>query len=621
MAGRKKSVASTTPTREGHHDDTEASKATKRRTSVREDDIPIPPAKRLKKGPVKNVHKSKPEDEFGEEDVRVHDGEEDERVEKGEEAVRVPVESSRAPVKSTRAPVESKRVTRAASKRPDKEPVDKGAGGAKKSAGGSKSIVKPTGKSSAKSTSSKPKKTISKAPDKGKGKKGDEPREERNNTVLKKPKILKQFDIRRILAERDVGKERFYNVDWYPSWVKAKTVRKPNIDDWETTRERYTLQWDHDTVYRIANPSGDTSDEMIRQLLESVLQMYQTYMNKPPNEIAGELFQHDDWEFYSPKDRKAAIQAAADADDDHPTITAAEVMQHTYIEAWNNTTDKPGSSHARRYGNIRVQFAGEIDEEATSHRIQPEKGMRTVEFIDPIFADGLWDPEYMDVANWNVNGTDKSQAGMHLDVLQPLIANLVTQCPYLLKKPWPLIFISLFYWDSEIKDLLDDSDFEFELVGATEDPNRWALRIRDTMIYTFMRDCEWEMRCMDEVNETFVQAQDFIEGALASTRSAPDSDGGDNGEGPSAAHARKGSGGGGSGASSSRKGPSGSGDGPSGPGEDKGKGTAKAENSDKGEISSGSSRKKGFSTKAVEAYEKDEAQDDWETSTEEEETL
>ncbi|KZM20587.1 uncharacterized protein EKO05_0010921 [Ascochyta rabiei] len=552
----------------GDHGFTEASTATKRRTSAHGGAIRAPPAKRLMKGTAKKVHKSKPEDEIEEEDVRMHGSDDNEHVEEEEEPVRVPDKS--------------KRTTRAASKRSDKETIDKGAGGTEKSTSGSKRTAKPTSKSSTKATSSASRKDTRKAPAKGKGKKGDEPREQKNKDELKKPKIPRQFDIRRILAQRDVGKERFYNVDWYPSWVKARTVRRPNIEDWEKNVERYTFQWKHDTVYKIGNPSNDTSSEMARQFIESVLMMYQTYMNRAPSEVAAELFEHDEWEFCRPKDRDAAIEAAADAEDDHPTMTAAEVMQHTFIEAWNEKTETPGSSHARRYGKIRVQFAGEIDEKATSHRFQPEEGMRTVDFVEPIFAHGLWDSEYMDVVNWDIHGTDESQASFHLDVLQPLVANLVTQCPYLLKKTWPLMFISLFYWDSEIKHLLADSDFGFELVGAWKDPDRWACRIRDTLIYTYMNECEWEMRCMDEVNQTFVEAQDLIEGYLAIARGARDRDDGDDEERPSAAHAEKGT-------ASDRSGASGS-----------------------GEESTHS--RKGFRARTENASEKDEAEDSWETS-------
>ncbi|KAF9694184.1 hypothetical protein EKO04_008013 [Ascochyta lentis] len=486
-----------------------------------EEPPPKRPATRKTKAIAKTTKRSIPEDE-AEEDDHMRDGEDEEEREEEGETVRVPAKRKRA--------------TRSTVKKPDKEAVDKGAAGTKKSAGGSKPAAKVTAKSSAKATSSKAKKATSKAPQKGKGKgKKDEQPKNRSKAQLRKPKITAQFDVRRILAQRDVGDESFYQVDWYPSWVKAKAVRQPNIDDWEGNEAR-TFQWGEDTVYKVGNPTSDTSPDMARQVLESVLEKYQTYMNQPPAEVATDLFEHDDWEFFSNEDHNDAVQAAADADDHHPEITAAEVMQHTFIEAWNEMSESPDSSPARRYGNIRVQFTGEIDEQATSHLFQPEEGITTVELIAPIFAEALWDDDYMKVSSWDVQGTDTSQAPAHLNVLQPLVADLVTQCPYLLKKPWPLMFISLFHWDVEIKMLLADSDFVFELQGAAGDPNCWSERMRDLLMYTYVDECDWEMRCMDEVNESFVQAQEFIEGSLQIARRTAGS-GGDGGgdEGPSAA--------------------------------------------------------------------------------------
>lgn len=361
-----------------------------------------------------------------------------------------------------------------------------------------------------------------------KGKKDNDPLNNRSRAKLEAPKVPRAFDIRRILAQRKVGTETFYNVDWFPCWVKARSVQKPVIDEWnangpksngaESINDR-TLEWGHDTVYRVDNPTSDDSPEHARVMMEGVFQKYTEYMNRTGADLAMELFKKDDWEFLDPSEQKKAVKAATQAGSPHPSITAAEVMQRIFVVEHDRVrTNRTKAS--RHYDRILVQYTGEIDKEATSYQYQPQEGMAATGFIDAIFEPEFWNTTYMDATTWDASDVE----GMRnrLVTLQDLTASLVNNCPYLLQHAWPLMFISLFHWEDEVKTLIAKSDFKFDLVGEHADPTRWAMRVRDELIYTYMDECEWEMRCADEIATSFAAAQDTIQSMLDEAKSASD---------------------------------------------------------------------------------------------------
>lgn len=424
------------------------------------------------------------------------------------------------------------RQTRGALKKAGTETANEAAGDKKTSKADGKKTSKATGKTT-RGSATQGGKTAPAAPtrratkstsrkNKGKG------REEDNilgpsTSRIEKPKIPKTFPIRRILAQRNVGGETFYTVDWYPSWVKASTVRTALIDEWNDNAA-HTIQWGHDTVYKVDNPTSDTSAEHVRQLIEGVLVKYTAFMARAPEDIAAELFQHDDWEFLDDEQLSLAIDAGDTAGSPHPTISAAEVLQRTFIEAHHHASGTPGSSTTHRFGHILVQYTGAIDEAAPSPTPQPSAGISAYDATAPLFAPELHDSSIMDFTTWDASNAAEIRA--RLIMLHDRVADLVTQCPYLLTHTWPLLFISLFFWDDEVQDLIAYSDFEIDL-GGGGDAGPWALRVRDAMLYTYKDKCDWEMRCVDEVAESFVQAQGWIQGELDQARGAPGSDDGD----------------------------------------------------------------------------------------------
>ncbi|KAF1348372.1 hypothetical protein EJ07DRAFT_160087 [Lizonia empirigonia] len=424
------------------------------------------------------------------------------------------------------------RLTRGALKKAGNEPGNEAAGEKKTSKANGKKNSKATGKTTRGSASAGAKtaptastrratKSTSRN-NKGKGRKEDDilgP----STSRIEKPKIPKTFPIRRILAQRNVGGETFYTVDWYPSWVKASTVRTALIDEWNDNTA-HTIQWGHDTVYKVDNPTSDTSAEHVRQLIEGVLVKYTAFMARAPEDIAAELFQHDDWEFLNDEQLSLAINAGDTAGSPHPTISAAEVLQRTFIEAHHHASGAPGSSTTHRFGHILVQYTGAIDEAAPSPTPQPSTGISAYDATAPLFAPELHDPSIMDFTTWDASNAAEIRA--RLIMLHDRVADLVTQSPYLLTHTWPLLFISLFFWDDEVQDLIAYSDFEVDL-GGSADAGPWALRVRDVMLYTYKDECDWEMRCVDEVAESFVQAQGWIQGELDRARGAPGSDCGD----------------------------------------------------------------------------------------------
>ena len=333
--------------------------------------------------------------------------------------------------------------------------------------------------------------------------------------------ISNKYSIRRILAQSNVDEDTFYLVDWYPTWIEAEKVRRKEIRESNDNETPHTTQWGRRTVYKTKNPTSDDEGPLVRQLMESVLMVYQEYIDPNTDKtdrrvdlVAQELFRDDEWDFFSDTNNLAEYLTVASANRTN-NITAAEIMRHTFLKAWNHRRGRAESSPDHRFGNVLVQYNGEIDEKATSHQLQPADGMTTVDFIAPIFAKELWDQQYMNVSNWDVNGTDPTQVHHHVDTLKTAVNNLIENCPYLLVHTWPLAFISLFYWGTELRDRITNfSDFDFELLGGNDDPDGWQLRAQNQIIYTYLDECEWENRCMDEVWQNFLAAQLFIHDQL-----------------------------------------------------------------------------------------------------------
>ena len=146
----------------------------------------------------------------------------------------------------------------------------------------------------------------------------------RNKSQLKKP-VADEYRIGRILAEQFFGSrgknERFFLVDWVPSCVKhtknSSSVRAEKIADrdehWDNN---HSTHWGHDTVLRVENPTSDDSGPMFRQMIDSILQQYETYMsgdlhiNESLEAHVAEIFSQDEWDFLNPTEEQKVMQAA-----------------------------------------------------------------------------------------------------------------------------------------------------------------------------------------------------------------------------------------------------------------------------------------------------------------------
>ncbi|KAJ8114530.1 hypothetical protein OPT61_g3608 [Boeremia exigua] len=256
-------------------------------------------------------------------------------------------------------------------------------------------------------------------------------------------------------------------------------------------------------------------------MLESVFMMFREYMDPSTSNtdwtverLAEDLFRNDDW-----KDIHGAFPQG-------PPLR--QVIRDSFIGAWNHHKSGANSGAYAQYSHRLVHFNGELDRYARSHQYQPDAGKSVGSFIDPLFAEELWDPQIMDIGNWD--SADETQIASNIRSLAEPIARLVQHCPYLMERSWPLAFISLFYWDTQIKDLVAESEFDWELLDDGDDrhPTSWASRVQDRIIYTYLDECEWENRCMDEVWTTYVETQLLIARHLESGSSNdPDEHGND----------------------------------------------------------------------------------------------
>lgn len=343
------------------------------------------------------------------------------------------------------------------------------------------------------------------------------------NSPPEKPDISDKYTVRRVLAQRDVGGKSFYLVDWFPSWVPAPSVRKKEVEEWTDNKADHTLQWGHDTVYKAKNPTSDDEGPLIQQVIESVLLMYSEYMDPATSttgrsiaQLAEELFKDDDWTHHEDSASHSELIMAYNNMDRPSTPPAAEVMRQTFLEAFEYHRSGTTSPFEPVYRNVRIQYNGEIDPRATSHAIQPASGLPILTYITPLFAAALWDPQTMRPETWAPDETP-SQPHAYLSSLKHAVNALVDHCPFLLSLPWPLAFVSLFYWGDELqRRITEHSPFDFQLSGDDDDGaesggnQSWEATAQDTIAYTYLDECGWENRCVDEVWSSFVAAQVWV---------------------------------------------------------------------------------------------------------------
>jgi hypothetical protein len=373
------------------------------------------------------------------------------------------------------------------------------------------------------------------------------PRDRAAGKSVKAPDDRKNPKGRRILAQRTVGGQDWYLLDWFPIWVKKQRVVGDLLETWTGYEAPHKWDWGHDRVYHLKNPTSDDSGELMRTLLESVLQMYVEYMDARSHingieTLANDLFDNDeDWEILDTDDNSSTFAEAMSNDapsENQPS--AAEILRRTFRNAWHH---RPGGESEEPepeylYGDVLVTYNGWLDDKSPDNQFQPENGVTVRSLIEHMFHPMLWNEEYMNVAKWDAeraDGTKRSvdEVNEHIRKLSVTLSRVVRDCPFMLKKPWPLMLIALFWWEEELRTLIHTGDFQFTLRNADEANettdydswnDSWEWRTADKIIYTYIDECDWEWRCMDEVWTTFLEAQKFIRASVKAANSPADND-------------------------------------------------------------------------------------------------
>lgn len=338
------------------------------------------------------------------------------------------------------------------------------------------------------------------------------------NTSHKKPYTSNNYVIRRILAQRSVDEKKekiFYKVDWFPTWVSAAAPairRRPEVvQEWDQNTAAHTIRWGHDTVYKVLNPTSDDESALVRQVIDTVLEKYTAYMSpdtsttgRTAESLAADLFIDTDWTFPDDSANDAELRFAHADTESIDLPSAAEVLRASFVGTHTHHSANPEDPLLLPYRNVRILFAGTAADEDQSP-------LTVASCITPLFAPALHDPQIMTVATW-----DAAKMQQQTSVLRPAVEELIRHCPFLLTprpgNAWPLALISLFFWGDEVTDKVTEDLSVFEAEGEDEKGQTWKGNVRDLIVYTYLEENEWEMRCMDELWTSFTVAQDFIQG-------------------------------------------------------------------------------------------------------------
>ena len=96
--------------------------------------------------------------------------------------------------------------------------------------------------------------------------------------------------------------------------------------------------------------------------------------------------------------------------------------------------------------------------------MQPENGVTVRPLIEPMFDPILWTEDYMDAQKWDARRDDNTTptadgVDNHIRQIGDVLARVVLSCPFLLRKPWPMMFVTLFRCNKELRDLINSGDF------------------------------------------------------------------------------------------------------------------------------------------------------------------
>ncbi|KAH6611848.1 hypothetical protein C7974DRAFT_445753 [Boeremia exigua] len=238
--------------------------------------------------------------------------------------------------------------------------------------------------------------------------------------------------------------------------------------------------------------------------------MYWNFMNpglenkgRTVETLAAELFQQDEWEIYDGAANSAKYKKFARKNETNWTISAAGLMQRIFIECSRHGVNGHLDILQSTYKDILVQYNGKIDDRSTVHQLQPPEGKAAREFIEPIFDRRVWGVNL-------VEGSSKAMDTWEKMRVVDGAENLARNCPYLFRHPWPLAFISLCCRHYTMKNVLGNPGDCFNLTDSQEGQKAladWKDRARKQIMNTYLDECEWDRRSVNEVWRTFLEAQ------------------------------------------------------------------------------------------------------------------
>ncbi|KAF1843252.1 uncharacterized protein K460DRAFT_432834 [Cucurbitaria berberidis CBS 394.84] len=308
-----------------------------------------------------------------------------------------------------------------------------------------------------------------------------------------------KYPIRRFLAQRTARDGTVqYLVDWQPGWESQDNLEGAHVQakDWEEVKqEKQTIQFNGATVMKCTNQTEDNSPENVKLMVLTVVNKFKKYMAKDAATLARELFRDDDWVFGSTRHDEDAATLATQQRDSKPS--AAEVLRRTYLEmrALGQHEFVQADLH---YGAIKVRYIGQVDTSIKSNRdrlMKTRSASTVLQYLFPLFDREL---STMSPSTWKNETTHK-----YAVPISRAVERFATHTPYLLTQIWPLFLTRLFFTSDNLTKL-------FKKV-AIELRDEWADATRDILMNTYHAECDWEMRPMDCVERTYLQARDDMQ--------------------------------------------------------------------------------------------------------------
>ena len=198
----------------------------------------------------------------------------------------------------------------------------------------------------------------------------------------------------------------------------------------------------------------------------------------------------------------------------------SHLRRTAYLKQGKNTATKQTP-----FQNVLVQYTGGIHIAPPFTQAQPARpslpapqpglGTSPYRFVDMLFDDMFQAAEFMLVDRSDaVRHSDREKDKVHtrLGPLRDAVRGLLERCSFLLRKPWPLMFVSLFFDAAEIRGIMARGDVEFDIPEPTRRDPGWEAHARDVFLWTYWSEERWERRAVDEIDRTFEAARVYIDG-------------------------------------------------------------------------------------------------------------